>query len=59
MGEFNYDEVDSDFSSWHLTRGSISLQEDRLVLVLPASKTDPFRQEVTLKFQLPATKDAQ
>ena len=48
MGEFTYDEVESDFRSWHLTRGSISLQEDRLLLVLPASKTDPFRQEVTL-----------
>ena len=43
MGEFTYDKVESDFRSWHVTRGSISLQEDRLLLVLSASKTDPFR----------------
>ena len=49
MGEFTYNKVESDFSSWNLTRGSISFLEDRLFLVLPSCKTDPFRQAVTLK----------
>ena len=48
MGEFTYDKVECDFNSWNLTRGSVSLSEDRLFLVLPASKTDPFRRGVTL-----------
>ena len=48
MGEFIYDKVGSDFRSWHLTCGSIFFQEDRLLLVLPASKIDPFRQGVIL-----------
>ena len=49
MGEFIYDKVEGNFRSWNLTRGSISLRGDRLLLVLPASKTDPFRQSVTVK----------
>ena len=48
MGECTYDKDEHDFSSWNLTRGSVSLQEDRLLLVLPSSKTDPFRRGVTL-----------
>ena len=48
MGEFTYDKVESDFSSWNLTRGSVSLLEDRLFLVIPSCKTDPFRRGVTL-----------
>lgn len=48
MGKFTYDKVESDFSSWNLTRGSVSLSEDRLFLVIPSCKTDPFCQEVTL-----------
>ena len=55
MGEFTYNNVESDFSSWNLTRGSVSLLEDRLFLVLPASKTDPFRRGVTLT--IPAATD--
>ena len=42
MAEFTYNKVESDFRSWYLTRGSIFLQEDQLLLALPASKTDPF-----------------
>ena len=42
MGEFTYDNVEPDFSFWNLTRGSVSLLEDRLFLVLPASKIDLF-----------------
>ena len=48
IGEFTYDKVECDFNSWNLTRGSVSLSEDRLFLVLPASKTDLFRRGITL-----------
>lgn len=48
MGKFTYDKVESDFSSWNFTRGFVSLSEDRLFLVIPSCKTDPFRQGVTL-----------
>lgn len=48
MGEFTYNKVESDFSSWNLTRGSVSLSEDRLFLVIPSCKTDPFRRGITL-----------
>lgn len=48
MGEFTYDKVESNFSFWNLTRGSVSLHSDRLLLILAASKTDPFCQGVTL-----------
>ncbi len=48
MGEFTYNKVESDFSSWNLTRGSVSLSEDRLFLVIPFCKTDPFRRGITL-----------
>ena len=48
MGEFTYDKVVSNFSSWNLTRGSVSLLEDRLFLDIPSCKTNPFRRGVTL-----------
>ncbi len=48
MGEFTYDKVESDFSSWNLTRGSVSFSEDRLFLVIPSCKTDPFRRGIIL-----------
>lgn len=48
MGGFTYNKVKSNFSSWNLTRGSVSLSEDRLFLVIPFCKTDPFCREVTL-----------
>ncbi len=48
MGDFTYDKVENDFSSWNLTRGSVSLSEDRLFLFIPSCKTDPFRRGVTL-----------
>jgi hypothetical protein len=37
-----------DFGRWHATRSSIVLEQYKLQLSLPASKTDPFRQGVTL-----------
>ena len=43
MGELTYDNVESDFGSWNLNQGSVSLLEDRLFLVFLASQTDPFR----------------
>ncbi len=39
---------DPNFYHWHFTRNSVVLLKDRLKLVLPASKTDPFRQGVTI-----------
>lgn len=50
MGEFTWarGELNSEFQNWYITRGSVLLSEDRLQLSLPASKTDPFRQGVTL-----------
>lgn len=48
IGESTCDKVESDFRSWHLARGSISLQEDRLLLALTTSKTNPFHEGVTL-----------
>ena len=48
MGEFTYDKVENDFGLWNLTRGSVSLSDDRLFLVIPSCKTDPFRRGVTL-----------
>lgn len=50
-GEFTYTQreaQDPSFGSWHLTRGSIRLEADKLYLSLPASKTDPFRRGITL-----------
>lgn len=50
-GEFTYsnrDLEDPDFALWHLTRQSVELQPDRLLLTLPVSKTDRFRKGVTL-----------
>ena len=46
IGELTYNKVESDFRAWHLTCGSISLQEDWVLLVFPASKTNPFCQGV-------------
>lgn len=51
IGEFTWtaaDFRDLDFYQWHLTRNSLVLLKDLLQLVLPASKTDPFRQGVTI-----------
>ena len=48
MGEFTYDRIESDFSSWNLTQGSVSFSEDWLFLVILSCKTDPFRQGITL-----------
>lgn len=50
MGEFTWSAADQheDFSQWHMTRKSITLEEDRIYVQLPASKTDPFRQGVKL-----------
>lgn len=51
VGEFTYTErdlEDEDFAEWFLTRKSVKLYEDHLKLTLPSSKTDPFRQGVTL-----------
>lgn len=50
MGEFTWArrELTPDFRNWHMTRGSILLSDDRVQLSLPVSKTDPFRQGVTL-----------
>ena len=47
MGEFTYDKVEREFSSWNLTRGSVSLSEDRLFLVILSCKTDPSGQGTT------------
>lgn len=50
-GEFTYskrDLEDSNFASWHLTRQSIEFLPDRLLLTLPASKTDRYRRGITL-----------
>lgn len=51
IGEFTYsarDLMDIDFPKWFLTRRSVKLYDDHLELTLPASKTDPFRQGITL-----------
>ena len=52
VGEFTYsqsDYVDStDFSQWHVTRASVKLAQSHLELTVPASKTDLFRQGITL-----------
>ena len=50
-GEFTYsarDWGDVEFYKWFLTRRSVRFHEDHIELTLPASKTDPFRQGVTL-----------
>ena len=50
-GEFIYtahDWEDDDFHEWFLTRRSVRFHDDHIELSLPASKTDPFRQGVTL-----------
>ena len=50
-GKFTYtakDLSDPEFSQWFLTRQSVTLHEDHLELLLPASKTDSFRQGVRL-----------
>ena len=61
IGEFTWEAHqwapgDSDFASWHATRRSIAFgptdsddhHPDRLFFTLPTSKTDPFRQGVTI-----------
>ena len=57
IGKFTYDNIEPDFSFWNLTQGSVSLLEDRLFFILPASKTDPFCRGVTLTISA-ATDDA-
>ena len=52
-GELTYTAEDiqnPDFPSWHITRASIQCDPDGhfLLLLLPASKTDPFRLGVTI-----------
>ena len=50
-GEFiytAYDLKDVEFYKWFLTRRSVRFYDDYMELILPASKTDPFRQGVTL-----------
>lgn len=41
-------ELNADFQNWYITRESVLLSDDRLQLSLPVSKTDLFRQGVTL-----------
>ena len=58
-GEFTYsakDRTSPNFGQWFVTRSSIILFDDRLELTLPSSKTDPFRNGVTL--HIAATNDA-
>jgi hypothetical protein len=38
----------TEFAQWNLTRRSIQFEEDRLLLTLPSSETDPFRKGVTI-----------
>ena len=50
-GEFTYtahDLKDVEFHKWFLTRRSVRFYNDYIELTLPALKTDPFRQGVTL-----------
>lgn len=47
--EFTYsatDFKDTKVTLWHMTRGSVNVQTDRLLLSLPASKTDRFCKRV-------------
>jgi hypothetical protein len=37
------------FAQWNLTQRSIQFAEDRLLLTLPSSNTDPFHKEVTIR----------
>ena len=51
IGEFTWSESEwdsGDFQQWHVTRGSVLLEKDKLQLSLPASKSDPFRRGVTI-----------
>lgn len=51
IGEFTYsinDRSDPEFAKWFLTRRSVAFYKDYIELSLPASKTDPFRQGVTI-----------
>lgn len=50
IGEFTWSKIyqQGDFRQWHMTRGSITFESDRICAQLPASKTDPFRQGVKL-----------
>ena len=50
-GEFTYtahDLSEVDFHKWFLTRRSVRFHDGYIKLTLPASKTDPFRQGVTI-----------
>lgn len=49
--EFTYSAWDAkadNFASWHLTRGAIDFQSNRLMLFFPASKIDCFRVGVAI-----------
>jgi hypothetical protein len=46
----------TEFAQWNCTRRSIQFEEDRVLLTLPSSKTDPFRKGVTIT--LSASSDA-
>jgi hypothetical protein len=50
LGEITWTEGDIGpaFSDWHVTRGSVLLEETQLRITLPTSKTDPFRLGVVL-----------
>ena len=51
IGEFTYsikDREQEDFGDWFLTRRSVRLYDEYIELILPASKTDPFRRGITL-----------
>ena len=54
VGEFTYKAADTDlgpsFSSWFLIKSSIRIRRDgaHMEVVLPSSKTDPFRKGITL-----------
>lgn len=57
IGEFTWSSADrqEDFGQWHMTRNSITIENKKLYVQLPASKTDPFRQGVRLS--IAAAKD--
>ena len=50
-GEFTYEPENTryqDFKNYHVTRRSITFSANSICLHLPASKTDPFKHEVTI-----------
>lgn len=57
MGEFTYNRIESDFSSWNLTQGSVSFSKDWLFFIIPSCKTDPFCQGIILTISVASDKD--